>query len=208
MFWKKKENLSSRLSGWLKAGGSLLDALGSEPNEVRTEREAQLVCQVLDQALSVAPIENYKDSAYNLHSAVALFQQVADRPAADYLIDKGLPRLRALIRRFREQVFGSITQMVNTDPDLVGATVRFEVWIRAEGVTGKGAVVLIDSANGTSYMERVDSERITVTSNWKRVRVDMLVPTYTNNLRPSISLDGDGSIWIDDAKLTVLKRAK
>ena len=113
-----------------------------------------------------------------------------------------------MIRRFREQVFGSITQTVDTSSDLVGATVRFEVWIRAEAVQGKGAVVRIDSVNGTSYMERVDSARITGTSDWQRIRVEMLVPTYTNNLRPSISLDGDGTIWIDDAKLTVLERAR
>ena len=101
MFWKKKKDLSRRLSGWLEDGGSLQDALGSEPREVRTEREAQLVCRVLDQALSVTPIEQYKESGYNLHLAVALFQNVADQPAADYLADKGLPRLRGLIRRFR-----------------------------------------------------------------------------------------------------------
>jgi len=46
MFWKKKKDLSSRLSGWLETGGSLQDMLGREPNEVRTEREAQLVCRV------------------------------------------------------------------------------------------------------------------------------------------------------------------
>jgi hypothetical protein len=102
MFWRKQTDLSSRLSGWLKAGGSLLDALGRGPNEVRTEREAQLVCQVLDQALCVTSIESYQDSEYNLHTAVAFFQDVAARPATDYLTDKGLPRLRALIRRFRE----------------------------------------------------------------------------------------------------------
>ena len=103
MFWKKKKDLSSRLSGWLETGGSLQDTLGREPNEVRTKREAQLVCRVLDQTLSVSPIQPYQESGYNLHSAVALFQNVADRPAAEFLTDKGLPRLRDLIRRFRDQ---------------------------------------------------------------------------------------------------------
>lgn len=102
MFWNRKKDLASRLSGWLKSGGSLQDALGRDPNEVRTEREAELVCRALDRALSVTPIEPYQESRHNLHSAVALFQNVADRPAAEYLLGKGLPRLRALIRRLRE----------------------------------------------------------------------------------------------------------
>jgi hypothetical protein len=40
MFWKKKKDLSSRLSGWLETGGSLQDMLGR--NQTKFGRNARL----------------------------------------------------------------------------------------------------------------------------------------------------------------------
>ncbi len=110
-----------------------------------------------------------------------------------------------MIRRTHPQVFGSIGQIVH-DTGLVGATVRLDVWIRSEGVTKGHAVVRIDAANGPSYMERAEA-KISGDNDWHRVRVELEIPQYTNVLQTTISLEGDGAVWVDDAKLVVLKRA-
>lgn len=110
-----------------------------------------------------------------------------------------------MIRRTRPQVFGSIAQTVY-DAGLVGATVRLDVWIRSEGVTNGHAVVRIDAANGPSYMERAEA-KISGDKDWHRVRVELEIPQYTNVLHTSISLEGDGTVWVDDAKFVVLKAA-
>lgn len=77
-------------------------ALGGGNVEVKTADEARLVCAALDKALSVEPIEEFDDK-HNLHGVIALFQSVAAEPAYVVLKDQGLPRLRALTRRFQER---------------------------------------------------------------------------------------------------------
>jgi hypothetical protein len=100
VFWKSK--LEKALSSWLRDGGSLQQKLPRGDDRARTEGEARLVCAAIDKALSVSPIEQYKEPSYNLHAAIALFQSVETDEAAALLRKQGLPRLRALIRRYFE----------------------------------------------------------------------------------------------------------
>jgi hypothetical protein len=92
--------LEKTLSAWLANGGKLEFLTGDDG--VRTEAEARLVCAVLEKALSV-PVASYVESGYNLHAAIAYFQNVQSQQAANQLRGQGLPRLRSLVRDYLAQ---------------------------------------------------------------------------------------------------------
>jgi len=100
MFWRRSKTLERKLGAWIREGGPLQTAIG-DAAEVKTAADARMVCAALDQASSPESIEGF-EAEHNLHSIIALFQSVGSREALETLREAGLPRLRALLRRYLE----------------------------------------------------------------------------------------------------------
>jgi hypothetical protein len=88
--------LSKALKNWIKKSDSELSS--DSDFEVKTEAEAQLICQALELAharLQKSPTE--KKTIENIYSLTMLFQDVSTSEAANYLNGKGIPMLVGIL---------------------------------------------------------------------------------------------------------------
>jgi hypothetical protein len=109
-----------------------------------------------------------------------------------------------MIRRLQKQVWGKTEQIVRVDPDMAGKTVEFEIWVRSEKVGAKGYMVRIGAFAGSALLDFVKSERFAGDGDWTRRTLRLKVPEYTSQLVVAMTLEDEGAIWMDDARLSVV----
>ena len=109
-----------------------------------------------------------------------------------------------MIRRLQKQVWGKTEQIVRVDPEMAGKTVEFEIWVRGEKVGSKGYMVRIGAFAGSALLDFVKSERFAGDGDWTRRSLRLKVPEYTNQLVVAMTLEDEGTIWMDDARLSVV----
>ena len=85
-----------------------------------------------------------------------------------------------------------------------GKPVEFEIWVRGEKVGSKGYMVRIGAFAGSALLDFVKSERFAGDSDWTRRSLRLKVPEYTNQLVVAMTLEDEGTIWMDDARLSVV----
>ncbi|HET9395221.1 MAG TPA: HEAT repeat domain-containing protein, partial [Nitrospiraceae bacterium] len=105
LVFRIKSKLTKGLTAWMnqspsqKERKSLDDYLPKgEGSEIKTEAEARLVCSAFDHARNLCGEFEDWSANHDLHTAIALMQQVGSAEAKATLIQHGLPRLRKLVR--------------------------------------------------------------------------------------------------------------
>ncbi len=112
-----------------------------------------------------------------------------------------------MLRRMTKQVWGKTEQLLPVTPDLIGKTVEFEVWVRSDKVGKKGFLIWLGASARSLLLQHVKSDRIGGDSDWTRHALRLDIPEYTTQLVVAVTLEDEGTIWIDDAKLTVVDPA-
>ncbi|MBP6079085.1 MAG: hypothetical protein KA505_09765, partial [Xanthomonadales bacterium] len=85
--------------------------------------------------------------------------------------------------------------------------VEFEVWVRSDKVGKKGFLIWLGASARSLLLQHVKSDRIGGDSDWTRHALRLDIPEYTTQLVVAVTLEDEGTIWIDDAKLTVVDPA-
>lgn len=109
-----------------------------------------------------------------------------------------------MIRRLRNQVWGKTQQIVTVDADLAGKTVEFDIWARGEQVGKKGYMLRIGAFAGSNLLDFAKSEPYSGDSGWTKRSLRLKVPEFTSTLVVAMTLDDAGTIWFDDARLSVV----
>ena len=109
-----------------------------------------------------------------------------------------------MIRRVKEQIWGLTEQIIAAD-ELVGKTLEFSIAARTAGEAGAALYI---SAFSDAAMITQSEVRLVGDQEWKKHTLRLDVPEGTSRVRVGVSLDDAGTVWIDDAKLVVAKRAK
>jgi hypothetical protein len=87
--------------------------------------------------------------------------------------------------------------------EAAGHRVRFSLAMRMEGVAGLGAGPWIITIGPGGLIEhRASLEQ--GTRDWRRVEVEVDIPSYTDRIEIGAIIESDGRIWIDDARLEVV----
>ncbi|MBI2398835.1 MAG: hypothetical protein HYV17_13655 [Xanthomonadales bacterium] len=135
--------------------------------------------------------------AFKQHAGVRAYQFAVDDEAF-----RGKRSMR--ITRLQKQVWGMVEQNVPAS-DLIGKTVEFTVRVRAADVGPRGFSVDLGGFAGSTMLQRVQSERITGDSDWTKVSLRLEVPEGSTQVMVGVTLNDAGSVWIDDARLRVVK---
>ncbi|MBK6727969.1 MAG: carbohydrate binding domain-containing protein [Xanthomonadales bacterium] len=134
------------------------------------------------------------------------FQQHAGVRAYDFTLDdlafEGKHSLR--LTRLQKQVWGKVVQNIPAN-DLIGKTVEFSVRARGEAVGKRGFSVGLGGFAGSTMLQHVKSERVTGTSDWRKYTLRIEVPEGSSQVMVGVTLDDKGTVWIDDARLRVVK---
>ncbi|MBP7622831.1 MAG: hypothetical protein KA763_02580 [Xanthomonadales bacterium] len=112
-----------------------------------------------------------------------------------------------MLRRMTKQVWGKTEQLLPVGAELTGKTVEFEVWVRSDKVGKKGFLIWLGASARSLLLQHVKSDRIGGDSDWTRHALRLDIPEYTTQLVVAVTLEDEGTIWIDDAKLTVVDPA-
>ena len=90
--------------------------------------------------------------------------------------------------------------------EAVGRRVRFSISVRLAGVDGRGAGpwILARGPNGVIEHREVLA---TGTGGWRRVPVEMDIPAQTESIEVGAMLEGEGRLWVDDARIEILPPA-
>jgi hypothetical protein len=109
-----------------------------------------------------------------------------------------------MIRRLQKQVWGKTEQIVPVAAELAGKTVEFDVWMRGEQVGKKGYMIRVGAFAGSNLLDFAKSERHAGDSGWTKRSLRLTVPEFTSRLVVAVTLEDAGTIWIDDARLSVV----
>lgn len=106
-----------------------------------------------------------------------------------------------------QEPWALVMQMAPDFAKLRGARVRFSLAVRMEGVQGKGAgpMAIVQWPWGADLNHWKSQE--SGTSGWKRMQVEFVVPKEGGLLEVGAILEGNGKVWIDDARLEILEPA-
>ena len=129
----------------------------------------------------------------------------------DFVLDSGQKRsgtqsLR--IKKIGPEPFGTITQIMQGAP-YAGKTVRLSGWLRTEGVPEgrKGAGLTIAALKSGSFLahDYMKHARVRGTKDWARYSIVFAVPPGTNRLEIGATLEGAGTLWVDDFELEIVE---
>ena len=139
--------------------------------------------------------------------------QHAGEESYDFPLDSsqrktGVRSLR--IKRIGPEPYGTITQVLPGAP-YAGKTVRLSAWIRTEAVPVSrrgGAGLVLSALRGSSFLahDHMKNARVQGTTDWKRYSIELAVPPRTDRLELGATLEGDGTMWIDDVEFEVVDR--
>jgi len=139
--------------------------------------------------------------------------QHAGEESYDFVLDSGQKKSGTQsmrIKRFGREPYGTITQVLPGSA-LAGRTVRLSAWIRTEDVpqgrrTGAGLVLM--ALRGSAFLahEFMQKRRAQGSTDWTRYSIELALPPGTNRLEAGATLEGGGTMWVDDFELEVLDR--
>ena len=139
--------------------------------------------------------------------------QHAGEESYDFALDSGQKKSGTQsmrIKRYGPEPYGTITQVLPGAP-LAGKTVRLSAWIRTQDVppgrrTGAGLVLM--ALRGSSFLahEFMQKRRAQGTTDWTRYSIELALPPGTNRLEAGATLEGGGTMWVDDFELEVVER--
>jgi hypothetical protein len=138
--------------------------------------------------------------------------QHAGAESYDFALDSGQKRSgeqSMRIKKIGPEPYGTISQVLPGAP-FAGKTVRLTGWIRTEDVPASGrltggALVLM-ALRGSSFVahEHMRHSRARGTSDWTKYSIVLKVPPTANRLELGATLEGPGTIWVDDFELEIL----
>jgi hypothetical protein len=129
------------------------------------------------------------------------------------------------IKRIGPEVYGSATQVVPAGA-MAGKTVRLSAWVRTEvdkapsadgeggeaskGRKGRGpgAGLVLIAVRGSSILESelMRKSQIRGTTPWTRYSIELAIPASATGVEIGAMLQGEGTLWIDDVELEVVKQ--
>jgi hypothetical protein len=124
-------------------------------------------------------------------------------------LDEAVPRggARSLrIDNVGPEPYGSVAQDVPRS-EFAGKTVRFSAWLKTRGVDSGGAsLFIIADVTGSSFVYNfMPGAEVKGTHDWARYSLTLAAPALTNRVRVGATLEGKGTVWLDDAELEVLE---
>lgn len=146
--------------------------------------------------------ENVDDHAYPRYWVSA---QHAGVRAYDFRVDTehahaGEHSMR--IRRFEKQVWGITEQIIPCAPH-IGKTLEFTLALRTSGVDGRGARIYLGAFAEYMQLEESRTEPLLGDLDWREYKLSLTIPQKCTALRVGVSLNGAGTVWMDDASLVV-----
>jgi hypothetical protein len=107
------------------------------------------------------------------------------------------------MERLTDEPWAYVSQSIPAER-LRGATVRFSIAVRAEGLTGPGAGPLL--AVHAFQQHPVDRQglHLLATQGWQRYQLEARLPPDARLLEVGLQLEGGGRVCIDDARLEIL----
>jgi hypothetical protein len=138
--------------------------------------------------------------------------QHAGAESYDFALDSGQKHSGTQSMRIKKigpEPYGTISQVLD-GARFAGKTVRLSGWIRTEGVpdgrnTGAGLVLM--ALRGSSFLahEFMKKTRARGTNAWKRFTIELKLPPATTRLELGATLEGAGTVWVDDFELEVVE---
>lgn len=142
----------------------------------------------------------------------AAFQHAGEE-SYDFVLDSGQKKsgeqsLR--IRNIGREPYGTIAQVLPAGP-FTGRTVRLSAWMRTEGIPerrGRGAGLVLLALRGSTYLahEAMKTSRVHGTTDWKLYTIELALPPAATRLEIGATLEGGGTLWVDDFELEVVER--
>lgn len=139
--------------------------------------------------------------------------QHAGEESYDFALDSGQRKsgtqsLR--IKRIGPEPYGTISQVLG-GAQYAGRTVRLSAWIRTKDVPdgrrgGAGLVLMAMRDSAILAHEFMKRDRVRGTTDWKRVTIELALPPRTTRLEAGATLEGEGTLWVDDFVLEVVER--
>ena len=98
----------------------------------------------------------------------------------------------------------SIAQQVRADA-WRGRRVRFSGYLKGQDVEGDGGGITIGvvSSAGVTAQRTLDTAPILGSTGWRAVRADVDVPSTAAGINLTVTLNGAGTLWVDDLRLEV-----
>ena len=89
---------------------------------------------------------------------------------------------------------------------MAAGTLQFSAWLKTEGASGTGAILVLRTlANGTTDRYVFMDPPVTGSQDWHRYSVRLAVPAGTQVVDAGAMLQGEGTMWFDDAELVMLR---
>jgi hypothetical protein len=137
--------------------------------------------------------------------------QHAGAESYDFVLDSGQKHAGTQSMRIKKigpEPYGTISQILD-GARYAGKTVRLSGWIRTDAIpdgrnTGAGLVLL--AMRGSSFVahELMKKARVRGTTEWKRYTIELKVPPSTTRLELGATLEGAGTLWVDDFELEII----
>ncbi len=83
-------------------------------------------------------------------------------------------------------------------PVFAGDELRTSTWLKAEIDGGSGARLRLLFYSGNSYLDSVQTDYLTGSSDWTLQRLSAVVPDDANRIRIALEFNGIGTAWFDD----------
>ncbi|HEY8243754.1 MAG: hypothetical protein ACHQJ7_10780 [Vicinamibacteria bacterium] len=138
--------------------------------------------------------------------------QHAGAESYDFVLDSGQKHSGTQsmrIKRIGPEPYGTIQQILD-GTRYAGKTVRLSGWIRTDAVPdgrNTGAGLILSALRGSSFIahEHMKKTRVRGTTDWKRYTIELKLPPATTRLELGATLEGAGTVWVDDFELEVVE---
>jgi hypothetical protein len=128
---------------------------------------------------------------------------VADLDTTNAHTGRTSGRLRS-VRAPKADGFGTLMQRIVAD-DYLGKRVRFSAYVKTSALTKKsGLWMRIDRGSVMGGFYNMDDRPIRGTTDWARYEVVLDVTKDATRINFGVLMAGEGTTWIDDAKLEVV----
>jgi hypothetical protein len=136
------------------------------------------------------------------------FYQHAGATSYLFVLDEAVRRGGARSLRIDNvgvEPYGSVAQIV-AGRELSGKTVRFSAWLKTRGADDRGATLFIIAMRG-GYIAAYNfmaGAAVKGTRDWARHTLTLAIPAQAEQVQVGATLEGEGTVWIDDARLEVM----
>ncbi len=111
----------------------------------------------------------------------------------------------ARVHKTGSEPWGMVHQTLPAMP-LAAGTLQFSAWVKTDGASGTGAILVLRTlANSTTDRYVFMDPPVTGSQEWRRYTVRLAVPAGTQVVDAGAMLQGEGTLWVDDAELVMLR---